>query len=457
MEWNIKLISEPVARLPEHRDVSGGAYSWFVLALLTTAYSLSFLDRQIVSLLFAPIRRDLHISDTEVSLLSGIAFAGLYAFLGIPVARLADRGRRVHIIAVGVLLWSGMTSAGGFAKTFPQLFFTRMGVGIGEATLSPAAYSLLSDLFPPDRVARAIGVYTLAIYLGMGGAMLLGSFLVGAVESMPALQIAGAGRFHSWQIVLMWVGTPGLALAIVLARIREPPRRRYSTTIESASGAPGGDEPLHRFLRKRWPLYLFHMLGFSLAGLYGAALSTWVPELFRRAYGWPVSKTGMAFGIILLVFGAPAALLGGWYADRQRSRGALDAPIKLALTAIVPLGICGALLPMAPNAEIALALLAVCIFCFGFPGGLAPSALQLITPNRYRARISAVYLLATTLLGQGAGPTVVALASDYVFRDENSLPKALSLVAAIAIPASVLCLWAALRPYRNAANIAPDV
>jgi MFS family permease len=195
------------------------------------------------------------------------------------------------------------------------------------------------------------------------------------------------------------------------------------------------------------------MLGFSVAGLYGAALSTWVPELFRRSYGWPPSRTGVAFGIILLVFGAPAVLLGGWCADRERARGRIDAPIRLAIIAIIPLGVSGVVLPLVPNPYLALACLGVCIFCFGFPGGLAPSALQLVTPGRYRASVSAVYLFATTLLGQGAGPTVVAVISDYVFRDESRLPASLSLVAAASIPVSVLSLWSALRPYRQAASI----
>ena len=411
-----------------------------------------------MTLLFAPIRRDLHVSDTEVSLLSGIAFAGLYALLGIPIARVADRGGRVPIISIGMALWSGMTAAAAFAKTFPELFLTRMGVGIGEATLSPAAYSLLSDYFRPERLARAIGVYTLAIYFGMAAAMLLGSLVVGAVERLPVLALPVIGRLLSWQLVLLLVGLPGLALVGVIARVREP-RRRAAGIEPTPSGLRGGalegsGEPLHRFLLARWRLYLGHMLGFSLAGLYGAALSTWVPELFRRSYGWPVSRTGVAFGIILLVFGAPAVLLGGWYADHQRARGKVDMPIRLAIIAIIPLGVSGAVLPLAPSPYLALACLSVCIFCFGFPGGLAPSALQLVTPRPYRASVSAVYLLATTLLGQGAGPTVVAAISDYVFHDDSRLPASLSMVAIATIPLSVLSLWAALRPYRQAASIA---
>lgn len=447
------MSGAPMTRAMPDEEAPGVIYRWYVVGVLTLAYAVSFVDRQILTLLFDPIRRTLQISDTQVSLLSGFAFAFLYSLLGIPIARLADRRRRVTIIAVGMVLWSAMTSASGIAKSFGQLFLARAGVGIGEATLSPAAYSLVADYFPPNKMARAISVYTLAIYFGMAGALLIGSFVIHLVDHIPSLDLAIVGKLYSWQLALIITGMPGLGIAALLITVREPRRRGMISDQNAQAELARPKTELVRFLRAHWQLYLAHMLGFSLAGLYGAALVTWVPELFRRTYGWPVGRTGVAFGCILLLAGAPAVLLGGWCADRQRSRGVLDAPLRLAILAIVPLAIAGVLLPLAPNAYVALLLLAVCIFCFGFPGSLAPSALQLVTPNQYRAQLSAVFLLATTLLGQGAGPTVVALISDYVFLDETQLRYSMCVVAAITLPLSAFCLAAGLRPFRQAAAI----
>lgn len=385
--------------------------------------------------------------------MSGIAFAGLYAVLGIPIARLADRTKRVAVIAVGMVLWSAMTSAAGLARNFWQLFLARAGVGIGEAALSPAAYSIVADYFPPEKLSRALSVYTLAIYFGMGAALLLGSLVVNLVGSLPPQHLPLVGRVYSWQLALVAVGTPGVFLAALMLTVREPQRRGQLAPV----GGPATDaprppaNPLVPYLRRRWRIYLPHMLGFALAGMYGNGLATWVPELFRRSWGWPVGRTGTAFGLILLLAGAPAVLLGGAWADRLRQRGHLGAPLGIAIAAIVPLGVAGVVLPLTSNPYVALALLAVCMMCFGIPGALAPSSLQLITPNEYRARVSAVFLLATTLIGSGFGPTVVALVNDYVFRDDASLRYSLSLVAGIAAPMSAMLLWAGLKPFRQAA------
>jgi MFS family permease len=430
---------------PEYRPV----YSWYVVGLLTLIYTLSFVDRQILTLLFAPIKRDLHISDTQVSLLSGIAFAGLYAVLGVPIAWLADRSHRVRLIATGMVLWSVMTAAAGVARTFLHLFVARVGVGIGEAALTPAAYSLISDYFPAAKLTRAISVYTLAIYLGTGLALLLGGVLIGTVETLPHVTVPFFGALRPWQLALILVGTPGIAVAALLLTVREPRRRSPPQAMHNSDAgiAGGGFRP---FLQSRRAFYVAHMLGFSLAGLYGSALATWIPELFRRSYGWPVSHTAFLFGIILLVVGAPSVLFGGWYADRVGSHGKPDAHLRVAIVALVPMAIAGSVLPLVSDPHIALLSLAICIACFGIPGALAPAVLQLATPNRYRAQISAVYLLATTLIGQGGGPTLVAAISDYGFHDEQSLRYSLSIVAATTVPLAALCLWSAARSFRGA-------
>lgn len=419
------------------------AYAWYTVGVLTLLYTFSFVDRQILTLLFSPIKHDLDITDTQVSLLSGLAFAGLYALLGIPIARLTDRGNRVAIITAGMLLWSAMTALCGLTRSFWQLFFARVGVGIGEATLSPAAFSIIADSFPPQKLGRALGVYTLAIYFGMGAALLLGSFVVGFVQELPPMSIPWIGPVKPWQLALVCVGLPGIAFAVLMLTVREPPRRRVSSVNEEIEAGS-----VFRFLREHWRIYAPHFTGFALMGLLGNGLATWIPEFFLRQHGWPPQRTGVAFGLILLFVGGPGVLVGGWYADRRRAAGVLDAPIRVAIAAIVPLGVCAALLPFAPTPSLALVLLAAVMLCFSLPGGLAPASVQMVTPPRLRARVSAVYLFCTALIGTGFGPTVVAAVTDYVFRSDAALGRSLSVVALVVTPISVVALVALLRPFR---------
>jgi MFS family permease len=419
------------------------ACAWYTVGVLTLLYTFSYVDRQILTLLFGPIKQDLGISDTQVSLLSGIAFAGLYALLGIPIARLTDRGSRVAIITAGMLLWSTMTAACGLARNFTQLFLARVGVGIGEATLSPAAYSMIADSFPAQKLGRALGVYTLAIYLGMGAALLLGSFVIAFVSHLPPVTLPLVGTVRPWQLALVSVGLPGLLFAVLMLTVREPPRRSAPVTD------PGGESgSVFRYLGAHWRLYAPHFAGFSLLGLFGNGLATWVPEFFARQHGWPTQRTGVAFGLILLLCGAPGVMLGGWLADRRRAGGDIVAPIRIAILAIVPLGLCGVAMPLVAEPGLALALLAVVIFCFSVPGGLAPASVQMVTPPGLRARVSAVYLFCTSLIGGGLGPTAVAWVTDYVYADEAALGRSLCVVAVVVVPASVLALASVLRPFR---------
>ena len=437
------VVAQPAPLPSTGEDAPSMAYAWYTVGVLTLLYTFSFVDRQILTLLFTPIKQDLNITDTEVSLLSGLAFAGLYALLGIPIARLTDRGHRVAIITAGMLLWSAMTLLCGLARSFWQLFLARVGVGIGEATLSPAAYSIIADYFPPQRLGRALGVYTLAIYFGLGAALLLGSFVVAFVQGLPPFSIPLIGPVKPWQLALVCVGLPGIPFAVLMLTVREPPRRNVSALKEESHR-----DAVFPFLKQHWRIYGPHFAGFSLMGLLGNGLATWIPEFFLRHYDWLPQRTGVAFGLILLFVGGPGVLLGGWYADRRRAAGVLDAPIRVAIAAIVPLGVCGVLLPFAPTPWLALVLLAVVMFCFSLPGGLAPASVQMVTPPHLRARVSAVYLFFTAFIGTGLGPTAVAAVTDFVFRSDAALGYSLSLVAAVVTPISVAALISLLKPFR---------
>ena len=198
------------------------AYAWYVVAVLMFAYIVSYVDRSILTLLVEPIKRDIDVSDTQVSLLHGFAFALFYTLMVLPIGRLADRRHRVGIIAVGVALWSVMTAVCGIARTFTHLFLARVGVGFGEAALNPAAYSLIADYFRPHLISRATSTYVMGTYLGFGIAYMVGGTIVGAVADRPDIVLPVLGAVAPWQTVFFYVAAPGLLVLVLLATIRSP-------------------------------------------------------------------------------------------------------------------------------------------------------------------------------------------------------------------------------------------
>jgi MFS family permease len=399
-----------------------------------------------LSLLIDPIRRDLAISDTQIGLLTGFAFAAMYAVLGVALGRVADTGNRVRLISAGLAVWSVATASCGLARSFWQLFAARVAVGAGEATLTPTAYSLFSDYFSSRRLGRAVAVYTLAQYFGMGAALVLGGLLASRLAHLPPVVLPGVGALRPWQLAMMIVAVPGLLVLPLMRTVRE--------TRTEQPAAPPADARLAAVLgqlRSHWVVYLTHFTGFSLAGLYATGLATWLPEFYRRTYGWPIQRAGLALALILIGVGAPSTLMGGWLADRLRERRLFAAPMLISAAAVTVLWPLGVLLPLAKTPTGALILLGLVTIFLTLPTAVAPAALQLVTPPRMRGQISATYLLCTNLIGTGAGPYVVGLTTDRVFGSDAGLKLSLSAVAGVVCPLTVLVLLAGSRAFARAA------
>ena len=212
------------------------AYPWYIVSLCMVAYIFSFIDRQVITLLIQPIRADLQISDTQFSLLHGLAFALLYATAGIPIARLADSRSRPMIISVGIFVWSLATALCGVAKNFAQLFMARMAVGVGEAALSPAAYSMITDSFPKSRLGMALGVYSSGSFLGGGLAFIIGGAAIALVEQWGAQQVPLIGLVKPWQMTFFIVGLPGiLVAALFILTVRDPERKGLAGRLHRAA------------------------------------------------------------------------------------------------------------------------------------------------------------------------------------------------------------------------------
>jgi len=423
------------------------SYRWYVVFLLTLAYVFSFIDRQILSLLIEDIKFDLKISDTEFSLLSGFAFSLFYAIMGLPIAYFADRYSRVRIIASGVAFWSLATILCGLTRNFAQMFFARVGVGIGEAALTPATYSMLSDMFTRDKLGRALGTYSIGAFFGGGLAFLVGGYVVATLGGSPVVQLGPFGQLRSWQLVFFIVGAPGLLIAlIILATIRDP--RALTAPVTSGSGG----EAL-QFIRAHVGTFFFIFVGFSFFAMCQYALMNWTPALYIRKFGLTQAQTGYLLGSVLLFSSTAGAFCGGWLIDLLQRRNRTDAAILS--------GIIGAvlLLPTALGAALAsqlwlsIALLIPAMFFSSFPLSTSAAAIQVLVPRHLRAQISSIFLLISNIIGMGIGTMLVAIITDQYFGDDRAVDRSLAVVIALAGSACVLLLGRGRAYYRSSFTI----
>ena len=431
-------MAELERRAAGHEVAPNNRYGWYVVAVLILAYTFSFVDRTILTLMVGPIRKSLHISDIQLSLLHGLAFAVFYTFLGIPIGQLVDRRKRTTIIAVGIMVWSVMTALCGLARSFVEMFLARVGVGIGEASLSPAAYSLLADWFEGKQLVRALSYYQGAIYLGGGLATMAGGALIALV---PATTTPLTGTLEPWQVVFMIVGLPGVLIGLWVLTLREPERRGLTT----------GDHPslgqVLSYMHGHGRAYGGLILGLCLASLMWNGVAAWIPSHFIRQFGWTPAEVGLRYGSVLMVFGTAGIVFGGWIAGLLRDRGYADSNLLLIILSAVlalPLGVAA---PLMPTATSSLAVFALYLFAGAMPYGGAAAAFQEITPNRMRGQVSAIYLFWLNLVGIGLGPTVVAALAQSLFGGDLGISASMAAIVAVAAPLGAVAILLCRRSY----------
>lgn len=417
-------------------------YTAYLIFILLLAYTFSFIDRQILSLLVEPMKRDLDITDTEMSLLQGLSFALFYTLMGLPLGRVADSKSRRGLIAGSIFLWSIMTAACGLAKSYWSLFFARMGVGVGEAGLSPAAYSLIADSVEKKHLAKAISIYTMGIYLGGGMALIVGGMVIQWAAEFSTISLPLIGEIYAWQAVFLAVGLPGLLLVPFLFTLKEPKR-----TKAQAEPVPVGD--VVGYFKENKKTVLLHNFGAALASIAGYGALAWVPSYLIRVHGMTGGEVGLAFGLIVLFCGAGGVLTGGAIADRLFKKGQVDAKIRVAMWAMI-LGIFPTLFyPIVSDLTIVLVLLAISTFFANFMMGLGPAAIQEVVPSTMRGQFSALYLFIVNLIGLGLGPTLVALSTDYIFGSPEDVGYSLLFVTSLAMAGSAILLRRCLPHYRK--------
>ena len=427
--------------------------AWYSVAVLMLMYIFSFIDRTTISLIVEPMKRDLQISDTQIGMLQGLAFALLYTFLGLPIARLSDRHSRRAIIAAGVFIWSIMATLCGLARTAMQLFVARIGVGVGEAALSPAAYSMITDSFPRAKLGSAFGIYNVGITIGAGVAFLVGGIVVAAVSHAGAsYTLPLLGEVRAWQMVFIVTGAPGIVLPLLLLTFREPARRGILRASPADQAVALPRPPLKEVLAYVWlnrKFYCLHFVALALLAMCGYSVAAWLPTALIRAYGVSYGQVGKILGVSTILMNSSGMLLAGILCDRLTRSGSKDAPIVVALISACGIAVFACLPYIMPTVPLVWVAIFVAGITFNAYNGVGPMAVNQVTPNQYRAQVSAVYLFVVNALGLGVGPTLVPLLNDHLFHDPLKIRFSLIIVVFCAALGAVTLLWLVRPVYRQ--------
>jgi MFS family permease len=442
-----------VAAGNESAPYPSSAAAWYSVAVLMLMYVFSFIDRTTISLLVEPMKRDLHISDTQIGMLQGLAFALLYTFLGLPIARLSDRHSRRSIIAAGVFIWSIMATLCGLARTATQLFMARVGVGIGEAALSPAAYSIITDSFPRSKLGAAFGLYNIGITIGAGTALLVGGIVVGAVSGPGATYTLPLfGPVHAWQMVFIVTGAPGVLLPLLLLTFREPLRRGLLRTAANADPSAAIRPPLSEVLKYVWlnrKFYGLHFTALALLAMAGYGVAAWLPTALIRVYPVSAGQVGKVIGVSTILMNSSGMLLAGILCDRLTRRGWKDAPIVVALISACGIATLSCFPPFMPTVSLVWVALFISGVTFNAYNAVGPMAVNQVTPNQFRAQVSAVYLFVVNALGLGVGPTLVPFVNEHLFHDPAKIRYSLVMVVFCAAGTAIILLLRVRPIYRQ--------
>ena len=412
-------------------------YAWYVVAVLLITYAFAVVDRIAIGLLVEPIKADLGISDTQVGLLQGFAFALFYSLFGLPMGILVDRWRRVRLLSLSLAAWSIATISCGLASTFGMIFLGRIGVGAGEASVTPASSSIISDLFRPEQRARAFGVFMVGGSIGTAAAYVLGSAAIRNADRIRALTPL-LSDLRDWQIVFFSIGLPGVLLSLlVLLTVREPLRRdRISASGRLSLG------PTLALLRQNRRAYLCLMIGAVLNTLVVNAQIGWLPTLFIRVHGWKASDVGTTLGLLGLPCGVSSALSAGFVMSWLYKRGRIDAPIFAVLTQSLVWATFGTMTALAPSAALSLVAYACTSLVSIWASTAAVTGLSQITPNEMRGQVVALYMVMTGLVALTLGGLSVGLLSDHVFTAPCGVAPSLAVVyLSCGVVSAVLLLY----------------
>ncbi len=421
-------------------------YQWYVIITLMIGYLFAFLDRTMIGLMVAPIQADLQISDTKMSLLMGLAFTILYSIAGVPMGFFADRWSRVRLIRYGAVIWCIMTAACGLSASYVQLFFARVFVGLGEATLMPSANSLISDYFKPHDRATALSIFNLGIAGGAGLSLMLGGWLIATLSASGGINwgLPIIDNLAPWQIVFVFLGVSGLVFVMMMSGVKEPVRTGRVTT-----DAQWTIKQTLAYFSQNVKFYAAICMTMTMLSIVTFAALAWMPSFFIRVYSWSPAKAGFYFGAASLTASVIGMIFAGWWIDRRRSNGEPDAAWKALIFGLVIFVPCYVIAPLLPSPRMTISILTIGVFGASVATIASPTILMTGTPNEARGTSVALIYLIINLLGSGFGPTVVAVLNDYVFQDQKAVGWSISIASLIGYVGAVAAAWFGLPHYQQ--------
>jgi MFS family permease len=405
---------------------------------------LAQIDRGAISLFVQPMKRDLGLSDTQVSVLIGIAFTFFYAVFGPPIARIADRGVRKTVIAASLTVWSIGTAFCSLAQNFWMFFCARAVIGGAESGSSPASLSMIADVIPRNKLPRAFAIYNSGVMGGMALAMVLGGLLYGMLDHLEPIPVPGIGVIRNWQLVFVFLGLPGLLVAALLMfTVAEPPRK---------GGSKPKGYPLKEvlgFVYKNRAMHVPLLLGVLIMSIQSFGLLAWGPAFYERTYGWGPATTGPILGVVQFFSNIAGLFIGARFAEWLGKRRD-DANVRVLMLAQIFAIPFVATSPLMPTPELALAMSSLGWILGGMGGPAYNAALQLSTPNQMRAQINALYLFTIAAVGGALGPLLIALLTDFVAHSEAALRYVLVGFRLVLGPIDAFLIWLAIKPYGKA-------
>ena len=416
--------------------------AWYTVGVLAVITTFALLDQNILGLLIQQIKVDFQLSDSQAGLLLGPTQALFYALVAVPFSRYIDRWTSRWIWLGGLIVWSLATAATGLAQSFSQLFVARVAVGAGEAFNGPTAYSITADLFPRERLPRAVSALQIGSVAGGGLSLLLGGAIIWLVARVGSPDLPLIGVLRPWQVVLVGVGLPGLLISLLLLTVKEPPRRTRSAELDSA-----GFTKTIKYLWLHFAVFGPLFIGLTLGSL-DVGSRQWGAAFFQRTYGWSPAQYGMASGVVSLVMMLAGLYLGAnwaeWFQKRGDAAGAYRVILYTRMVAM-PFAI---LMPMMPTPELALAFNAVAFLTLGMSGPMLNAVMLAITPNQIRGQVMTLYLFIYTVVGVGLAPWITGLTTDYVFTSPGDLRWSIVLLHVVFLPPALWVTWRGLKPFR---------
>ena len=419
-------------------------YPWYVVAVLTLFSVSGNIDQQILSLLVRPMERDLGITDSQVSYLSGFAFALFFTVLGLPIARLADRTSRRNVMAGGAALWSVFTSLCAAAKTFPHAVPHADGRRRRRSLTQRSGRVAALRLFLAREFAGAMSVLSSGIFIGSGAGYAIGGYMVGRRETRRRSgKSRCSARYTRGSSCFSPLDCLGCIVALLLLTVREPPRERNAT-----ASVPRFSVLISHVARHR-RTFATQSSGFAMSSSVNFALVLWIPAVFMRRFAWNEAQTGQLQGLLTIIIGPIGVLVGGWLANSLTERGRTDAPLRVGMIGAAGMLVAATAFPLAPTATMAGWWLAVVNLFAAMPWGAANAAAAEIVPPKLRAQGVALYILVVFLFSRSIGPASVGWLNDYVFHDPMAIGRSLAIVNVVGMTTAIILFALGLAPFRR--------